>query len=322
MLVRTISQLPKITRSSDLKDGCLVGVSEPIENDNTFSSKAVRLSTISGKLSTVIDEQMGESYGLKDGGVNLNVKDISTKVNMLSAEDCEISGIKHLNDWPWISADFPEDQIDDKYKDIDYGYIFPNIKKVNQLIDSQPVYFSSDDSYVAEGNPLPAQGNSAIDSSVPVSLSYAQTIGSKKFYFWRIDEKDSSKAIYDAKSQTVDGYEMMRDTGQLVVWGWLADKGDVPPEMAWVGLFAAVKCEDSNDTQTIEVPISIQPWIRGEYASTLQYVSFNVPVKAGLKVKIKTGFTVNNQNSGFQNSGTLTFIDMNIPNSFFGYIVK
>ena len=49
----------------------------------------------------------------------------------------------------------------------------------------------------------------------------------------------------------------MRDTGQLVVWGWLADNGDVSPEMAWVGLFAALKCEGQDATQTFELPISI-----------------------------------------------------------------
>ena len=84
------------------------------------------------------------------------------------------------------------------------------------------------------------------------------------------------------------------------MWGWLADNGDVSPEMAWVGLFAAIKCIDGNTTHTIDVPIAIHPWICGSYSSTLQYVGFTVPVKEGLKLKVKTGFTVNNMNSGFQ----------------------
>lgn len=91
----------------------------------------------------------------------------------------------------------------------------------------------------------------------------------------------------------------MRSTGQLVVWGWLADNGEVPAEMAWVGLFAAIKCEGQDATQTYDLPISIQPWIRGEHASEMQYISFNVPVKAGLRVKIKTGFAVNENSQGF-----------------------
>lgn len=115
----------------------------------------------------------------------------------------------------------------------------------------------------------------------------------------------------------------MRDTGQLVVWGWLADNGDVDAEMAWVGLFAAIKCEGYDTTHTYDLPISIQPWIRGEHASTMQYISFNVPVKKGLNIKIKTGFSVNTSAQGFkQGSGTLSFVDRWVPNAFFGYVVK
>ena len=127
--------------------------------------------------------------------------------------------------------------------------------------------------------------------------------------------------MYDVRSNTTDGYEEMRDDGNLVVWGWLADNGNVAPEMAWVGLFAPIKYEGGDTTQ-VDVPVCIQPWIRGQYASTLQYVGFNIPVRKGLRLKIKTGFPVNNANSGFANPGTMTFVDRNIPNAFFGYIVK
>lgn len=101
---------------------------------------------------------------------------------------------------------------------------------------------------VAEGVPLNAHSSASTDKSVPESLEYTTTVGSGKFYFWRIDGRDSSQSIYDTRSATVDPYEQMRDTGQLVVWGWLADNGEVSPEMAWVGLFAAIKCEGADAT--------------------------------------------------------------------------
>ena len=61
---------------------------------------------------------------------------------------------------------------------------------------------------------------------------------------------------------------MIRDTGNLVMWGWLADNGNVGAEYAWVGLFAKLKTEGNNDTQE-DIPLQIQPWICGKYSNTL-----------------------------------------------------
>ena len=126
----------------------------------------------------------------------------------------------------------------------------------------------------------------------------------------------------DIASGSKDGYELIRDTGNLVMWGWLADNGNVDPEYAWVGLFAALKCENDNTAQTYDIPLSIQPWIRGQHASAMQYVGFNVPVRKGLRLKIKTGFPVFGKGSAMNNDGSMTFLDGWIPNAFFGYVIK
>lgn len=107
------------------------------------------------------------------------------------------------------------------------------------------------------------------------------------------------------------------------MWGWLAENTTPAPspEQCWVALFAKLKCENYNNTE-VDVPIQVKPWIRGKYASSIQYISFNLPVKKGLRLKIKTGFPVNGTNSGLQNPGSLTFLDGNIPNAFFGYVIK
>lgn len=55
----------------------------------------------------------------------------------------------------------------------------------------------------------------------------------------------------------------------------------------------------------------------------MQYVGFNVPVKKGLEIKIKTGFPVGGERGGPRNTqGSLTFMNGNIPNAFFGYVIK
>lgn len=62
----------------------------------------------------------------------------------------------------------------------------------------------------------------------------------------------------------------------------------------------------------------------GKYSSVAQYVSFNIPVKAGLQLKIRTGFAVNGNNSGLHSDRpTLMFTDAgNLPNTFVGYILN
>ena len=34
----------------------------------------------------------------------------------------------------------------------------------------------------------------------------------------------------------------MPETGQLVMYGWLADNGGLNPEECWVGVFGKIKC--------------------------------------------------------------------------------
>ena len=52
----------------------------------------------------------------------------------------------------------------------------------------------------------------------------------------------------------------------------------------------------------------------------MQYVSFNIPVEAGLELKIKTGFAVNTNPSGLQSGNRQTFT-LNQPGAFVGYVV-
>lgn len=323
MLVRTISQLPEVEAKTDFMDGKMeISIPESAQS-NKYTSKSIKYETIEKQIENQLSIDIAKTYHLTaDNAQPINVNDEMKKLKDVLNADMTINGAKKLGDWPWVQKDFPTDFR--KYGNNSGDFILPNVKKVKQLITETPSYFSTPDSAVAEGNPLPYHKNPSTEASKPESLGYDATVGSDKFYFWRIDDQgtDSGRAIYDIQSATEDHYEKMRDTGNLVVWGWLADNGEVEPEMAWVGLFGKLKCKGFGDDYTQDwLPLCIRPWIRGANASILQYVGFNIPVRAGLELKIKTGFPVNGSNSAFQNPGSMTFQDRNVPNAFFGYVV-
>lgn len=67
--------------------------------------------------------------------------------------------------------------------------------------------------------------------------------------------------------------------------------------------------------------MQVQPWVIGSKSSIMQYVSFNIPVSSGTKLKIRTGFKVDGTNSGFAQPNALTY-DSWQPNSFVGYVIQ
>jgi hypothetical protein len=106
-------------------------------------------------------------------------------------------------------------------------------------------------------------------------------IASGKFYGWKIDigGNDSSKAIVDRQSKSTDGYEMMRDTGNMVAWGWVTPQAsNIDAKYAWVALVGQVKCQDGDTIQTMNIPIQVRPYILNT-GMAFQYVGFNVPVR-------------------------------------------
>ena len=144
---------------------------------------------------------------------------------------------------------------------------------------------------------------------------------SKQMY-WHIDHDQTDSSLWKDEYGAEAGPVTCKYTGNLVCYGWLADNGSVKPGCAWVGIFGHVIC--GNATQPSWVALQIQPWIMGKYSSTAQYVSFNIPVKKGLQLKIMTGFHVNGNNSALHDdTPTLMFTDAgNLPNTFVGYILQ
>lgn len=324
MIVRSIYQLPE----ADISELSSAYMEASILNDsaNTITSKKIEYDNIRSDIVNSTSANIVSQFSMVDASGNpISLSSLRTDVTNIKSNNFTFNGIKTFNRWPAIRQDdLPDDN--SQYGD-NFTYLVPNVGIVKQMVDDNVIFMSTTSSLVAEGNPLPHHQNPDVDPGIPESLDYANTIGSGKFYYWQIDDgqNDSSQSIHDSASGSKDGYEEMRDTGNLVVWGWLADNGTPAPkaEYCWVALYAAMKCEGYDTTQTVDVPICVKPWIRGQYASTMQYISFNVPVKKGLRLKIKTGFPVKQTpGSGFQSTGTMTFIDGWVPNAFFGYVIK
>ena len=81
------------------------------------------------------------------------------------------------------------------------------------------------------------------------------------------------------------------------------------------------KNQESGSIQRKWVLLQAQPFVIGKYSQAAQYVGFNIPVKAGIELKIMTGFPVNGSASGFPAGPKLMFVD-NRPNSFVGYVTS
>ena len=135
-------------------------------------------------------------------------------------------------------------------------------------------------------------------------------------YFWKIEsgQYDSIDALDE------NGFKMgcveIKETGWLVVYGWVTANAQVSPQTAWVGLYG-----EFGDSWTL---LQVQPWVVGQNSQIMQYVGFGIPVKAGMHLKIKTGFPVNGSASGAQTySHTLLLSERgNTVNCFVGYVIQ
>lgn len=277
MKVRTITQLPPITSVNAAISANWMEMSVPVTADGkNFSSMKIQYGNIVNDIKSQTIEKIVHDYKLSGAGGAVDITALKANVDTISAKDSVFYGKKQFNEWPYISVDFPKAEDITKVQNFVYGNnyenIIPNMKVVRQLVDDNVIFMSTTSSLVAEGNPLPLHRSSSTNDGVVESLEYASTIGRGLFYYWHIDaqQRDSSESIHDIDSGSTDGYEEIRDTGNLVVWGWLAENRLSPPdpEHCWVAMFAKMKCEGYNDTE-VDVPICVKPWIRGKNASTI-----------------------------------------------------
>ena len=190
MIVRSISKLPEVDH--DFTTGKFE-ISLPVDVGSLCCvSKSVSYKSLSkhvkGELSSSLVEQycLDYSHNPLEQAEKVNVSAEAETVHTIVSGDMQFGGFKKFDKWPTVSADFPSTDELPTYGGKDGEYILPNMKKVNELLQNNPIYISTTESQVAEGNPLP-QHNDGTGSYVPGGMNYAMTVGQGKFYFWQID---------------------------------------------------------------------------------------------------------------------------------------
>lgn len=304
MTIRTVSQLPPQT--SILPGQSLFEVSVP-GNGAKYISKKISCDTLLNQFEAQISADVGRNFGLLSGNTPYNVGNISAAVNDLSNSSIVLSGIKEFKNIPTITTNLSAYKYSSSGANTyDPDVFIPNVMKVKDLIDTRACFIGED--YVINGDP----GNDE---------SPRFTTKSDNFMYFRIDDTgvDSSKWI-DPETKSEAGYQTCKYSGFLTMFGWLADNGNVLAQDAWVGLYGQIySILDDGSQQQRWIPLQIQPWVIGSRSSIRQYVSFNLPVKEGLRLKVKTGFRVNGSTAGMQDSATKSF-NLNEPNCFVGWI--
>lgn len=262
----------------------LIEISHSKSNDGLYSSCKYTFEQLKNNISSIAEQTVADRWNIG------NVENLNTTVETTKklAESFKLTTDKTVvfNQKPVVGSIADEENELQTKRD------------VKNLAQSYSSYMNSN-SFINNCNP----GN---------DFGYT----SEYQYYWKIEngQNDSSLA-YDE-----DGFEMggieITSTGYLTIYGWLASNANVLPQNAWVGLYGLF-----NDNWTL---LQVQPWIMGQYSQQMQYIGFGLPVGKGLILKIKTGFPVNGNNSGFQTySNTLLLSEHgNVVNSFVGYVIE
>jgi hypothetical protein len=139
--------------SSGFSNGRIEVTVKDVAKQNRWNSYGVALSSVEQRISGLTNDAMKDEYHLTDDfGDSIDVNSIKNSIDSIVSGDTNIEGSKQFSDWPWINASFPMLSADKYGGDTDN--ILPNVKKVKKLIENTPVYMSTTDSMVADGNPF------------------------------------------------------------------------------------------------------------------------------------------------------------------------
>lgn len=134
-----------------------------------------------------------------------------------------------------------------------------------------------------------------------------------EFYSMQIDE--------NLGNQTND--VELKESGQFICYGWLTGSKSVSPANAYVALLGEIGNGRGFSSWAL---LQLQPWIAGANAQYMQYVCFNIPVSAGLKLRIVTGFKITDFSQSFGSQGLvynpIAGNSTNTPNTFMGYVIS
>ena len=307
MTPRTISTLSPcgltVTKNS------LLEVSVPI--GEKFISKNQTIGNLQTQFESEISANIAREFEMLNGDEKYSLASLSAAIHSISCEDAIFTGTKEFANIPVVTTNLTSYNFSHSGLDGSVTYspdqLVPNVMKVKDLIDERANFIGS--GYVVDGDPG--------DDEAP-----RFTTKSDEFMYFRLDDNgtDSSKWI-DPETSAPAGAAVCTRTGYLTLFGWLADNGNVLAQDAWVALYAQILlASESSTPQYRWIPIQVQPWIIGARSSIRQYVGFSVPVKEGLKLKIRTGFRVNGSTAAMQDESTKSF-NLNEPNCFVGWII-
>lgn len=261
MIIRTISQLPKVQQNTFLPDDSLfeVSVSRISNSGQDYISKAVRYKQLSDQLYSTIQNNIINTFSLKDANnKNISVKTLNNNANSMLTGTCTFSGsktfngqvvLKHANNYTFNNANNSND------------YCAATVKTIKNALN----------------------GTSA-------RIGKTNNIQPVKFLFNNTGTNETKLAYLEINNvkNTPLPY-----SGTLVIYGWLADTGVIDTAQCWVALEGQMQ---DNSWKILQ----LQPWILGARHSNMQYVGFNVSVAQGMKLRVEVGFELNYQSSSYQ----------------------
>lgn len=239
--------------------------------------------------------------------------------------DCLFEISKPQEDDKYTSKKISYETLNNKIQDDSKSFLYKTYK-LNEDVDFSKI---RSDINTLNGYFDVNSSNTAIFAKTPCVKNASTKLATETWVKTKINSENASVIAPDSiksntynltfnnsKTQSEAITLEANQTGNLVVYGWMADDGsDFHPSKCWVGLKAKLKNE--------WILLSVQPWILGTYRSQLQYVSFNVPVStgdSGMQIRIDCGFDVGDSSSGSQN--TDSSLADSVANKFIAYILK
>lgn len=285
--VTSISKLPKITDVRDIKNDDLYIISQN-NGSNSYITRSVELSSISQKIANDVSAKIEETFELS----GISGKQLSGWIVELSSGTSTFGGKKTFSETPSLSSTV--------------------VQNLDALLSNDFITRDGAEKLIASGVTMfgsTSNVRSFPDNDTPYTtqpdVGSSETGKADGLYQWVIE---------NGSKESTASLECDRD-GQLVVYGWLASDSDVLPQDAWVGIFGEIETTSGSQYTLLQ----LQPWIMGTHTGILQYIGFNIPVRQGLKLKIKTGFRTNMTATAFNSSNTLTYSNVT-NNTFVGYI--
>jgi hypothetical protein len=220
MQIRTISQLETI---SNIKDNTLFYVAQPEPKTERYSSRNLAFKDLQTRINEDLSAKIESDYGLSKDSKRLSLVETNDRIDSIQNQDVQFNGTKTFKKIPVCDAKYDDSTVDPD------GYSIPNVNYVKQMIVDSGSYISQE-SYIM-GDP---------------NNESTYTTDSEYFLHFRIDDGGRDSSEFMTTTGEAAGYENCPYTGQLVVYGWLADQGGVMAQDAWVGLYGYMNVINDN----------------------------------------------------------------------------